>query len=113
MERVMAGMLPLVLLPIVMLALAPWLPRWAFMWGMAGAIYAGCKWLTYEQARTRGVRTGALRAAGYLFAWPGMDAPAFLRPTDRVAERRRSEWMFAGLNILIGATMIWVVARTA
>jgi membrane bound O-acyltransferase family protein len=113
MERVMAGVLPLVSLPIVMLALAPWLPRWALMWGMACAIYAGCKWLTYDQARTRGVRTGALRAVGYLFAWPGMDAPAFLRATDRVVERRRFEWLVAGLNILIGAALIWVVARTA
>jgi len=109
----MAGILPLVVLPIVVLTLAPWMPRWAFMSAMAISIYAGCKWLTYHQARARGVRTDALRAVGYLVAWPGMDALAFLRTTDRVAARRRSEWVCAGLNILVGAAMIWVVARTA
>ena len=108
----MSEMLPLLSLPIVVLALAPWLPRWAFMWAMAMAIYAGCKWLTYEQARSRGVTAGTLRTAGYLLAWPGMDAFAFLRATDRVAERGRSEWIYAGLNIVVGAALIWLVART-
>jgi len=107
----MTGMLPLVVLPLLVLTVAPWMPRWLFMWSMAAAIYAGCKWLTYEQARVRGVTSGPLRAAGYLFAWPGMDALAFLRPTDRIAARRRSEWLFAALNIASGATLIWVVAR--
>jgi hypothetical protein len=104
-------MLPIVALPPLVLALSPWMPRWLFMWAMAVAIYAGCKWLTYEQARARGVTSGPLRTAGYLLAWPGMDAFAFLRPADRVAGRRRSEWLFAALNIVSGATLIWVVAR--
>ena len=47
-------LLPLVALPPLVLALSPWLPRWLFMWAMAVAIYAGCKWLTFEQARVRG-----------------------------------------------------------
>jgi len=100
-------------LPLLVLTVAPWMPRWLFMWSMAAAIYAGCKWLTYEQARARGVTTSATRAVAYLFAWPGMDAPAFLRTTDRVANRHRSEWMFAALNITTGGMLIWVVARTA
>ena len=38
---------------------------------------------------------------------PGMDAPACLRATDHLAELRRSEWMFAALNILeAGSTCI-------
>jgi hypothetical protein len=42
----MVGILPLLTLPVVVLLLALWMPRWAFMCAMAFAIYAGCKWLT-------------------------------------------------------------------
>jgi hypothetical protein len=110
--RVAPGLL-LVTLPVVALLLAPWMPRWLFMCAMACAIYAGCKWLTYCAARTRHRSPDGLRAIGYLLAWPGMDAPAFLRATDRPAEPRQSEWMFATFKTLLGAMLIWVVARTA
>jgi len=88
------------------------MPQWALMWSIAAAIYASCKWLTYVQARRRGVTAGGMRAAGYLFAWPGMDAAAFLCSTDRAAGVRRREWIGAALNTLVGATLIWGVAPT-
>jgi predicted DCC family thiol-disulfide oxidoreductase YuxK len=107
------GFLPLFVLPVAALLLAPWMPRWGFMWAMAIALYAGCKWLTYREARVRGVAPDRLRVFGYLFGWPGMDAAAFLSGTDRVPQPRPSEWIVAALKSLLGATLTWVVARTA
>ena len=52
-----------------------------------------------------------LRALGYLLAWPGMDARRFCGPI--ALPSRPSEWMAAALKTLLGATLIWVVARTA
>jgi predicted DCC family thiol-disulfide oxidoreductase YuxK len=105
--------LPLLILPAVALLAASWLPRWGFMWAMAFALYAGCKWLTFREARVRGVASDRLRALGYLLAWPGMDAEAFLSGTNRPAQPNQSEWIAATAKTLLGATLIWVVARTA
>jgi len=107
------GFLPLVILPVAALLVASSVPRWGFMWAMAFALYAGCKWLTYCEARLRGVASDRLRALGYLIAWPGMDATAFLGGTDRFDQPHASEWIVAALKTLLGATLIWVVARTA
>jgi hypothetical protein len=106
------GFLPLLILPVIALLVASWIPRWGFMWAMAFALYAGCKWLTYCQARVRGVASNRLRALGYLLAWPGMDATTFLGGTDRPAQPHPSAWMGAALKTLLGATLTWVVART-
>jgi len=110
---------PLAILPLLTFPIAAWLleshmPRWAFMWAMAFALYAGCKWLTYQEARARGVATGSLRVLGYLLAWPGMDAAAFLTGIGRPANRPRpSEWTAATLKTFLGAALVGVVARTA
>ena len=105
--------LPLGLLPLVALLLAPRMPRWGFMWAMAFALYAGCKWLTYRDARAHGVATDSLRVFAYLLAWPGMDAPAFLCATDRPARPRASEWIVAALKTCLGVALLWVATRTA
>lgn len=107
------GFLPIMTLPVVALSVAPWMPRWGFMWAMACALYAGCKWLTYREARVRGVAPDRPRALGYLLAWPGMNATAFLGGTDRPARPHPSEWMAAALKTILGATLIWVAAPLA
>jgi predicted DCC family thiol-disulfide oxidoreductase YuxK len=107
------GFLPLLILPISALLAASWMPRWGFMWAMACALYAGCKWLTYCEARARSGAPDRRRALGYLLAWPGMNATAFLYGTDRPVQPRPSEWMIAALKTVLGATLIWVVARIA
>jgi len=57
------------------------------MWMMAGAIFLGCKWLTFRRA-SRGLRSYPLsRAFGYLVLWPGMDAANFLRSGSARAPR--------------------------
>jgi hypothetical protein len=104
---------PLLILPSIALLLSPWIPRWGFMWAMACALYAGCKWLTYHELPARVVAPDPWRVLGYLLAWPGMDAAAFLSATDRLVRPRRSEWIAAALKTLLGATLTWVIARRA
>ena len=103
----------ILILPAIALLLAPSLPRWGFMWAMASALYASCKWLTFREAEVRVVAANRSRALGYLIAWPGMNATAFLRGTDRPGRPPASEWIVALLKTLVGATLTWVVARTA
>lgn len=105
-----ARFLPLIVLPLIAWIAAPLMPRWLFMWAMALALYAGCKWLTYTQARAAMDRVDPRRALAYLLAWPGMDAAAFLRRDDRVDRPSRSEWLLAALKTGLGFVVTWVVA---
>lgn len=105
--------LPLLTLPLLALLLGPAMPRWGFMWAMAVALYAGCKWLTYREIQADGLAVDRLRTFGYLLAWPGMDASAFLRGAGRAAPPRLSEWAIAVLKAGLGAALIWIAARAA
>jgi hypothetical protein len=89
------------------------MPRWAFMWAMAFAIYGSCKWLTYQVVRSRLHVNACSRSVGYLLAWPGMDAAAFLSSRGVVPQPAAAEWIAAALKTLFGATLTWVIARTA
>jgi hypothetical protein len=42
------------------------------MWLMTGAIFLGCKWLTFWDARSQIVHVRVGRAHAYFFLWPGM-----------------------------------------
>jgi hypothetical protein len=102
----------LLLLPTaVILAVPATWPRWAFMWTLAFAIYAGCKWLTWRRTPVRGV--SVWRHAGYLLAWPGLDAVGFLNthPASCTPKPKRSEWLFAGAKLALGILLLFVVAR--
>ena len=87
---------------------------WMFMWLMAGALFFGCKWLTFWRAKQR-YKVGAVRALGYLFLWAGMDAPRFLDPhqprTNRTVELRRST--LAVFKIVFGTALLFGLARLA
>ena len=102
------GWLPIALFPLASLFLRSSLPAWAFMWLLAFAIYAGCKWLTWWQAAAR---ANPWRQLGYLLFWPGMDARAFLDSRTHPARPSASEWLFAAVKTLLGATLLWGVAR--
>lgn len=107
------GWLPLVVLPALVLAATPaTLPRWAFMWTLAVAIFGGCKWLTWRRAPAL-VGTRAWQHAAYLLAWPGLDAATFLRPPDPTRVRRPAarEWAAAAARMTLGATLLFGVAR--
>jgi alginate O-acetyltransferase complex protein AlgI len=89
------------------------MPRWVFMWTMALTLFAACKWLTYRRVRSRIGSRDRWRLLGYLLAWPGMDAGAFMNATRAVEAAPRSEWVFVGLKVAFGAVLTWVVARAA
>ena len=112
-RRRSARVLPLIALPSIALVLRSSLPPWAFMWTMAGALYAGCKWLSYRAACRDAVATSRVRALAYLFAWPGMDAEAFLSRPSGVAVPPGSEWIAATLKTMFGAMLVWIGARAA
>jgi predicted DCC family thiol-disulfide oxidoreductase YuxK len=105
------GLLPLLILPLASLLAAPLMARWAFMWTMAFALYAGCKWLTYTQARMHVGDIDRRRVLGYLLAWPGMDAVAFLRGSGHIEHPPRIEWALAALKTILGIVLTWIVAR--
>lgn len=77
-------------------------PPWVEMWIVAGAIYAACKLLTWLRADVEGVPWW--RHAGYLLAWPGLDAGAFLTRTEPRAPTQR-EWLGALATTCAGAAL--------
>jgi Membrane bound O-acyl transferase family len=98
---------PLLILPTAVVVLAPtdW-PPWLLMWALAGAVYVGCKWLTWRRTPVSGAP--AWRHLGYLFGWPGLDARAFL--VGQTARRAAAaEWLFAAAKCGSGAALIWAV----
>lgn len=103
--------LPLLVLPLLAVAIRPQVAPWVFMWGMAFALYAGCKWLTYRSASRKGAMQNPLRATGYLLAWPGMDAAAFLNREAVPARPRRIEWALALIKTGLGFALLWGATR--
>jgi hypothetical protein len=99
-------------LPAAALVLTPagW-PLWAWMWTVAFAIYAGVKWLTWRRTPVAGARWW--RHAGYLAAWPGLDAPRFLSADTRGDRPRAAEWAFAVAKLGLGIVAMFVLARLA
>lgn len=102
---------PVVFLPtlVVLVTPAAW-PRWAFMWPLAFVIFFGCKWLTWRRTPVSGARWW--QHAGYLFAWPGLNAGDFLSP-EPLAEKDRppaGEWARGVVKLLIGGALFWGVA---
>lgn len=106
------GWPPVVLLPAAVLAAVPDWPRWAVMWSLAVALYAGFKWLTWRRTPAPGASAG--RHLGYLLAWPGMDAATFLAPSRLDVPRPSAgEWLFAAAKFAAGLTLLGVGVRRA
>ena len=79
------------------------------MWLLAFAIFVGLKWITWWKART--IAQDNWRSAAYLFAWPGMDAEAFLDSSQHVAQPRSREWFWAAIKTTAGILLIWLGVR--
>lgn len=108
--------LPLAVLPAVVAMLQERMAGWVFMWALAGALFAGCKWLTWRRARMAGLRPGIRRSLAYFFAWPGMDAAEFLAakgPDADCSRPRRKQWIFATAKTCCGTGVIWCAGQGA
>jgi Membrane bound O-acyl transferase family len=105
------GWIPLVALPLAVLAFREALPAWAFMWLLAAGIFAGFKWQTWWDAPAARCARNWQRTLAYLLLWPGMNADEFFEP--RRADRRVAarEWLAAIGKTLAGAALIWAPAR--
>jgi alginate O-acetyltransferase complex protein AlgI len=100
-----ASLLPLIVLPALALIGRDLLPPWGFMWALAFAIYFACKWSTWRTAPKAGWR----RSLGYLLAWPGMNAKAFLGPLAPAIPAVNLSAAIA--RTIIGATLFFGIAR--
>ncbi|HEX7792740.1 MAG TPA: MBOAT family protein [Vicinamibacterales bacterium] len=85
-------------------------PRWSLMWMLALAVYATSKALTWRTAHA--MNAPKWRHAAYLFAWPGMDATAFMQANTTASCCRVAEWLRALFNLIAGILLLFVVART-
>ena len=87
------------------------MPSWKLMWGVAAAIYAGCKAVTWMNARTS--HAPVWRQTAYLLGWPGMDAARFLQGTSnpKCSLRLSNEWLPASAKAVLGAVLLFGVAR--
>jgi hypothetical protein len=104
------GWVPISVLPLGVAICRGLLQPWEFMWCLSFAIFAGLKWLTWWKARRR-VSHANWRSIAYLFAWPGMDAEAFLAQNPDVARPAWRDWLGAIFKTAFGAALIWIVAR--
>jgi hypothetical protein len=90
-------------------------PRWQVMWSVAVVVFFSVKGLTWVYRSQRVAPWW--KGLGYWFAWPGLDADAFLgdSPPQRV---RLGEWLFAmaklsfGLFLTFGALQYLPVEQT-
>lgn len=106
----LAGWLPLLGLPLLVLATLHAAEPWVFMWALSASVFAGFKWLTWTRASASG---SGWRSLAYLLLWPGMDAATFLNPAARPTPPALGEWVTAVLKTLLGTVLFWGTARLA
>src|SRR5438552_1621572 len=90
--------IPLIGFPPLALLARNHVAPWQFMWLMAGAIFLGCKWLTFWSARRQIVHVRVGRALAYLLLWPGLDAEKFLRRLACEVHKTREQAMVSGAS---------------
>jgi hypothetical protein len=111
-QRLWMGWVPLLIFPALIFALRTLLLPWVFMWMLAAAIFASCKWQTWWQARDVRLRSQKWkRSVAYLLLWPGMDAQAFFVTAKTKRGNPAREWFLAIAKTLTGIALIWVAAR--
>ena len=100
-----AGWLPLLLLPSLAISFCNRCAPWVFMWAICFALFFACKWLTWWQAWDATQISG--RDLAYLFAWPGLDAHAFLKTSTSPARPTAVKWFEAAFKTLVGIGLLW------
>jgi len=109
--RAWVGWVPLAALPAAVIGLRAVLVPWVFMWLLAAAIFAGCKWQTWWEARAAKRTLSWRRSAAYLLLWPGMDAEEFFETNVAECHSEPREWLAALAKALAGAALIWFAPR--
>jgi hypothetical protein len=110
-QRSWIGWVPLTLLPMMAMMLRTKLLPWAFMWLLAVAIFAGCKWQTWWQARAKGDAGNWNRSAAYFLLWPGMEAREFFAVAGKTRSTPVSAWLWGIAKALAGIVLTWAGAR--
>jgi Membrane bound O-acyl transferase family len=111
-SRSWIGKVPLVLLPMMAMMLRAKLLPWAFMWLLAVAIFAGCKWQTWWEARATERGAGNWkRSAAYLLLWPGMEAREFFAVAGEKRSIPTNAWLSGVAKTLAGIVLTWAGAR--
>ncbi len=105
-----SGWIPLLVLPAAAMVVRSRLELWCFMWMLAFAIFFGCKWQTWWEHRGT-ADTPIGRTLGYLFAWPGMDAEAFLNPARHARRPEMKEWIWASVKTASAGALLWGIVR--
>jgi Membrane bound O-acyl transferase family len=105
------GWLPIFVLPLTAIACRNLLSPWVFMWLLSFAIYFSLKWLTWWRTRSR-IAHPEWRSFAYLLAWPGMDADAFLDARQHAMRPTPATWLWATFETILGALVVWSVARS-
>lgn len=102
---------PIFLMPAGVIVVAPLVPSWILMWLLCGAIFFALKWATFTRYLNNEIQPDWQRAAGYLFAWPGMNPAEFFALPSQLDKPVFGKWLTALGNTLLGALLIWGVAR--
>jgi alginate O-acetyltransferase complex protein AlgI len=105
------GWLPILILPLAVVAFRNLLTPWVFMWVLAFTIYFCLKWVTWWRARSR-IAHPAWLSVAYLLAWPGMDAEAFLDAGEHAPHPTPTNWIWAIVKTMLGAVLLWVAPRS-
>jgi alginate O-acetyltransferase complex protein AlgI len=107
----LGGWIPISVLPLIAVLCRNLLPPWVFMWTLSFTIYFSLKWLTWWKVRSR-IAHPPWRSIAYLLAWPGMDADAFLDTKPCLREPSPAAWLWATVETLLGAILLFVGARS-
>ncbi len=83
------------------------LPRWAWMWLVAGAMFFAGKTAVFLRSKRLGKKWTLWKSASWFCAWPGMNPRDF---DERGQECPRS-LSFAFAKITCGALLLWGLAR--
>jgi len=86
------------------------LPPYVWAWLLVFAFFGAMKLITWHRTTAPAATLGL--QLGYLFAWPGLDAPAFLRGTAaRHTPVDPREGILALGKLFFGAALFWGAAR--
>lgn len=106
-RSLLGGLVPVALFTTAAVIGGMAVSSWGHMLLICGALYGGMKWWTLK--RTASARLSP-RMAGYLIAWPGMDADTFLDPMRVASQPRLAEWVGAFARTAVGAMLVGVAS---